>query len=258
MIDYWFPLIHGRFGEDGQLQHQLEKTERPFIGSDKNTSLICYDKTLSREKAEAFGICQPDYFVFSYPNQQSDEVLQETIIQKIGLPCFIKPSKTGSSIGISRITEKGKILPALKLASVYDHKIIVEKAVENCVEYEIAFIGNRNKRLSIPGTIDYKDPFYTTQAKYHQKTTKLRSINNLEKSLKKRIHTQTKKIIDLFNVKDLGRIDFLYDKMIDVLYWNEVNTIPGFTEKSMFPFLWREEGLDLKDVLDYILGEVSY
>jgi len=257
MIDYWFPLIHGTFGEDGQLQHQLEKTELPYIGTDKISSSICYDKILSREKAHKCGIRQPQYLIFHSDKLRSDKIVQETIIQQIGLPCFIKPAKTGSSLGISRVNEKMNILPALKLATIYDQNVIVEKAVSHCVEYEIAFIGNQNKKLSVPGTVDYKEQFYTTYAKYYEETTKLSSLKNDDSQFKKRINDQTRKIIEQFNVKDLGRVDFLYDKINDILYWNEINTIPGFTKKSMFPYLWAEEGMDLVDVIEFILEEVS-
>jgi D-alanine-D-alanine ligase len=258
MIDYWFPLIHGKFGEDGQLQKILIKTELPFIGSDEQASLTCYDKIKSREKAKSADIIQPKYIFFTYTNQKSIERIKNTIIHEIGLPCFIKPSRTGSSLGISRVKEKEEINPALYLALSYDTHILIEKAVENCYEYEIAFIGNKMKRFSIPGSIEYEDIFYTTQAKYSSNTTKLKSVKKLDQRLKNKIYNQTEKIIDIFNVKDLGRVDFLYDQKNDILYWNEINTIPGFTEKSMFPFLWKEMGLDLEDVIDLIIGEYLY
>lgn len=258
MIDYWFPLIHGEFGEDGQLQKQLKNTELHFLGSDEKTSLFCYDKIMSREKAKSAEIIQPKYIFFRYPEKKSHDSIKNTILQEIGLPCFIKPARTGSSLGISRVKKKEEIIPALSLALSYDNNILVEKAVENCCEYEIAFIGNKWKRFSIPGSIEYEDMFYTTQAKYSSSTTKLRSIENLDQRLKNKIYNQTEKIIYIFNVKDLGRVDFLYDQKNDILYWNEINTIPGFTEKSMFPFLWKEMGLDLEDVIDLIIGEYLY
>jgi len=192
---------------------------------------------------------------FNYADSIADHVIVETVIQEIGLPCFIKPAQTGSSIGISKVTEKKRIIPAVKMASIYDNQIIAEKAVENSIEYEIAFIGNRNKKFSIPGTIDYNDRFYTTRAKYSEEQTKLRVAVELEGELKETIYKTAKTMIELFTVKDLGRIDFLYDKNNDLLYWNEINTIPGFTEKSMFPFLWKEEGLEFKELIKYILND---
>jgi len=258
MIDCWFPLIHGEFGEDGQLQKQLEKTEIPYIGSDDRVSLTCYDKIKSRQKATLGGICQPEYLFFKYPTHRANTEIEKIILQELGLPCFIKPAKTGSSLGISRVNEKHEIIHALEKAQNYDKNIIVEKAINNCLEYEIAFIGNKRKKFSIPGTIEYEDEFYTTQAKYSKNSTKLKADKKMNQALKKQIYNLTQKIINLFNVKDLGRVDFLYDQKNDILYLNEINTIPGFTEKSMFPFLWKVEGLEIEELINLIIAEVLY
>lgn len=258
MIDYWFPVIHGRFGEDGQLQHILQRTEIPYIGSDTKTSYLCYDKISGREKAKQLGMNQPQYLFFNYRNIDSETLIQKRIVQEIGLPCFIKPSETGSSIGISRISHEQMIIPAVKAASQYDDKIIVEKAVEHCVEYEIAFIGNKNRRFSIPGTIEYHDEFYTTLAKYSEETTRLKAAIDIDQPLKTHIYGMASQLIEKFEVKDLGRIDFLYDQQHYKLYWNEINTIPGFTQKSMFPFLWNEEGLSFSDLLTYIIKDAYH
>ena len=255
MIDVWFPVIHGQFGEDGHLQKQLRETKLPFIGSNEKTSLMCYDKIASRETVSDIGILQPKYLFFQYQGKSTNKELVEEITQEIGLPLFIKPAKTGSSIGISRIIDEKKILSAIKLASLYDKFILVERAVENCVEYEIAMIGRKSKIITMPGTIDYNDDFYTTKAKYSHKTTKLKVANNIHQYLKDKMNFIALNIVELFGVKDLARIDFLYDKKSDRLYWNELNTIPGFTEKSMFPYLWEERGLNLVDVIEYILKD---
>lgn len=258
MIDCWFPLIHGQFGEDGQLQKQLEKTGLPYIGSDKKASFNCYDKILSREKANSNDIKQPIYLFFKHVHKQDNKLILEKIIHETGLPCFIKPSRTGSSIGISRVKEEVGIIPALNKAMIYDNNIIVEKEIKNCIEYEVAFIGNSYKRLSIPGTIVYEDEFYTTQAKYSKNSTQNIAVKDLNETVKTKLYSLTEKIIDLFNVKDLGRVDFFYDKKNDILYWNEINTIPGFTEKSMFPFLWKEQGLEVDEMIDLIIREVLH
>ena len=255
MIDCWFPLIHGEFGEDGELQHQMAKTETPYIGSDESVSLTCYDKIKSRQKAALGDVCQPQFLCLEYPYPERNGVIEKTIMQELGLPCFIKPAKTGSSFGISKVNEEREIIHALEIALNYDKNIIVEKAINNCLEYEIAFIGNKRKKFSIPGTIEYEDEFYTTQAKYSNNSTKLKALKTMNQTFKKKIYDQTQKIVDLFNVKDLGRVDFLYDQENDILYWNEINTIPGFTEKSMFPFLWKEEGLGIEEVIDLIIAQ---
>jgi len=255
MIDYWFPVIHGQYGEDGQLQQILQRTEIPYIGSDAKTSYLCYDKISGREKAKKLGIHQPQYLFFSYPNDESDSVIRKSILQNIGLPCFIKPSETGSSIGISRISNENMIIPAIKAACIYDKKIIVEKAVEDCVEYELAFIGNKRRKFSRPGTMEYQDEFYTTQAKYRMETTKLIAVTDIDQQLKNQLYDMATRLIEQFEVKDLGRIDFLYDKKNNRLYWNEINTIPGFTQKSMFPFLWKEEGMNFIDLLTHIIKD---
>jgi len=258
MIDCWFPLVHGQFGEDGQLQKQLEQTELPYIGSDAQTSLRCYDKIRSRQVAKSMGIHQPQYLFFKSAGNQTNEDLKEAIIREIKFPFFVKPAKTGSSIGISRVKNEEEIIAALELAQSYDHNILVEEAVENCLEIEIAFIGSKKIRLSIPGTVDYEDEFYTTMAKYSTHTTQNRALKNSNEPLKTQLNKQTAKIINCFNVKDMGRVDFFYDQKHDILYWNEINTVPGMTKKSMFPFLWKAQGLGIESIIDKNVREKLY
>lgn len=241
-FDIVFPVIHGNTSEDGKLQSLFELYNIKYVGCNSYSSLICYDKLLTKLILEEHDIPQVPYVIYN----------DKTNIKNIEYPVIIKPCKCGSSIGISVANNKKELIKGIKEAKKYDNNILIEKYIIKKRELECAVLEKKSKLIiSDIGEIMNNDSWYDFDSKYKNKTETF--ISNIDKDTKKLIQHYSKKIFTILNCKDMSRIDFLYDINNKKLYFNEINTIPGFTEISMYPKLINDLGINYRKLLTILL-----
>ena len=241
-FDIVFPVIHGNYGEDGKLQALFEITNVKYVGCNSYSNIICYDKLLTKLILEKYDIPQVKYYIYN----------DKLNIDKIKYPVIIKPCKCGSSIGINIADDKKELKRALKEALKYDNNIIIEEYIKNKRELECSVIEKKNKIITSDiGEIKNNDSWYNFDSKYINSIDTM--ISDIDVKIKNEITMYTKKIFKILNCKDLSRIDFLYDIDNKKLYFNEINTMPGLTEISMFPKLLNNYGLNNKEIISILL-----
>ena len=242
-FDIVFPIIHGNTCEDGKLQSMFELFNIKYVGCDSYSSIICYDKLLTKLFLEKHSIPQVPYIVYN----------DNTNLNNIEYPVIVKPCKCGSSLGINVAYNKKELKKYLKIASKYDINIIIEKFIKNNKELECAILQD-NKKLIISdiGEIINNGSWYDFDSKYINQNNTI--ISNIDNKIKENIKVYSKKIFNILNCKNLSRIDFIYDVDNNKLYFNEINTIPGFTEISMYPKLINNEGIDFKEIITKLLN----
>lgn len=242
-FDKVFTIIHGNSGEDGKLQSLFELNNINYVGCNSFSSLICYDKLLTKLILEKHNISQVPYYIYN----------ESLNLNNIEFPVIVKPCKCGSSIGINVCNNKKELLKAIKTAQKYDKNILIEKYLTNKRELECAILKNKNKLyISDIGEIKSEDNWYDYNSKYINKTDT--EISNINKKLKKEIKQISKDIFNILYCSDLSRIDFFYDLNDKKLYFNEINTIPGFTEISMYPKLINNLGINSKKLITLLLS----
>ena len=241
-FDIVFPIIHGNTCEDGKLQSIFELNNIKYVGSNSYSSLICYDKLLTKLILEKYSIPQVPYTIY---NKNID-------FNTLEYPLIVKPCKCGSSLGISIVKSKKDIKKAIEEASKYDNKIILEKYIENNRELECAILEKNNEILvSDVGEILNNGSWYSYESKYETKSETV--ISNIGIDITEDIKKYSKKVFEILDCKSLSRVDFLYDLDQNKLYFNEINTIPGFTEISMYPKLIKNIGITAKDLISTLL-----
>ena len=239
-FDKVFSIIHGNSSEDRKLQSLFELNKINYVGCNSYSSLICYDKYLTK-LVVGNNVLQVPYIYYS-------ELID---LEKIEYPVIIKPCKSGSSIGINVAYDKKQLLEFIKVANDYDKNIIIEKYIKNRRELECAILEKGNELIvSDVGEI-ITDKWYDYEAKYKNNTDTV--ISNIDNNIKELVKYNSEKLFKLLRCKDFARIDFLYDVDEDKLYFNEINTIPGFTEISMYPRLINNSGIDYKDLITILL-----
>lgn len=217
--DIVFPIIHGNNGEDGKLQGMLDLFNIKYVGSKCGSSYICMDKIRTKQIISTLGIKQVPYQIY---NKDIN----------IEYPVIVKPSNGGSSIGISVVHNKKELNKAIKLAKKYDNKIIIEQFLDNIKEIECAVIKDKNKLFMEVGEINCHNTFYDYNTKYESNDIDINYNPDIDINL---VKEYSKKIFNELELDNYARIDFFYHN--NILYFNEVNTIPGFNSISMFPKL---------------------
>lgn len=253
-VDMVFPVIHGPNGEDGTLQGLLELTGIPYVGCDVLSSSTGMDKVMAKAIFSAHGLPQGGYIGVSRHKFKGD---QQGIIDEIEegftYPVFVKPANMGSSVGISKANNRDELIEALKVAGKYDEKIIVEEFIDGR-EIECAVLGNNDPKASILGEILPSNEFYDYQAKYEDEgESKLLIPAPLSKGKSHEIRELAIRAYRALGCSGLSRVDFFLDKKTDMIYLNEVNTMPGFTQISMYPKLWEQTGIPYADLIDRLI-----
>lgn len=259
-MDFAFPVLHGRFGEDGTIQGFFEMMELPYAGCNVLGSALAMDKAAAKMLFEREGLPVCDYifvhagdFVKEGINlMKPDEKIAE-IEAKLSYPVFVKPVNMGSSVGISKVKDRDSLKKALIFASEYDSRILVEQAV-SARELEIGIIGNHRLETSSIGEIVASSEFYDYSAKYlDEGKTSLCIPADIDENTKKTIEEMAKKAYAVLDCAGLARLDFFLDKASGKVYINEVNSLPGFTKFSMFPLLFEDAGLSYAELLERII-----
>ncbi|WP_141433271.1 D-alanine--D-alanine ligase [Bacillus sp. 03113] len=251
-FDVIFPLLHGPNGEDGTVQGLLELLNLPYVGNGVLASSAGMDKIIMKNIFAAAGLSQVKYVSFIRSEWEKNKLsIYDQVENDLGYPCFVKPANLGSSVGISKCTNRAELEAAFAEAFQFDRKIIIEEGV-TAREIEVGILGNDEPECSVAGEIVPKTEFYDYKAKYEDGDTALvipADITNEEYSLIKETAIKAFKALDC---SGLVRADFFLTKDGKV-YINEVNTMPGFTPFSMFPLLWKHSGVDYPELIEKLV-----
>lgn len=243
LFDVVFPVIHGNTGEDGKLQSLFEMKNVKYVGCNSYSSLICYDKLLTKLILEKYNIPQIPYIIYD----------KNMKFKNIEFPVIVKPCKCGSSLGINIANNEKELESSIKHALKYDNKIIIEKFIKNNRELECAILAKKGKLIvSDIGEIVNNGNWYDYDSKYKLKSETI--ISDIDKKIKRQVQQYSKEIFHIMECNYLSRIDFLYDLDAQKLYFNEINTMPGFTDISMYPKLIINSGIDPKTLISYLLS----
>lgn len=245
-MDVAFPIIHGTYGEDGTLQGILKSINIPFVGPDILGSAIAMDKDITKRLLKAADIPVADSYTLykQYPYKHTFE----EISSKLGLPLFIKPANAGSSVGVSKVSNKSDFNSGVSTAFQFDNKILVEEAIIG-KEIECGILGNEDVRASIVGEIVATKDFYSYNAKYMNSTEATLQIPaKIDNHLSECIRACAIKAFKTICCEGMARVDFFLTKE-NRFVLNEINTLPGFTEISMYPKLWEHTGVSYTDLI---------
>lgn len=243
-LDVIFPVLHGTYSEDGTLQGLFELADIAYVGAGVLGSAVCMDKGLFKDIMFAHDIPILPYRVFNLAQIEDDLIACVQAAEAIAdYPLFTKPANLGSSVGISKSTHRSDLVEGMLEALRYDRRILVEKGLNNPREIEVSVLGNENPSVSVPGEIIPKDIFYTYSEKYINDTAELLVNADLPADISAEIQTLAARAYKATDCAGMARVDFLIDRETMTLYLNEINTIPGFTQISMFPKLWEASGL---------------
>ncbi|KHD37200.1 D-alanine--D-alanine ligase [Clostridium acetobutylicum] len=252
-VDVVFPVMHGLYGEDGTIQGLCKLVGIPCVGPSVLSSSVCMDKVYTKYVLEHFNVKQADYVVVhAHEYKTSKEEIIKEIENKLGYAVFIKPSNSGSSVGITKAHNRKELEAGLEEAMKYDRKILVEEAL-NAREIEVAVLGNEEPKAAIPGEIVPAKEFYDYEAKYENAASKLLIPANLSNEDLEKIKNIAIEVYKALDCSGMSRVDFLVDKNTTEMYLNEVNTIPGFTSISMYPKLWAAAGKDYSKLIDELI-----
>jgi len=256
-IDIVFPVLHGANGEDGSIQGLLELAGIPYVGCNILSSAVGMDKAVSKVIFEHAGLNQARYIVVKRNdiyNSISD--IQQKVHSAIGYPCFVKPSNSGSSVGISKVREPDGLLKALEVAAKYDRKILVEEFIDGR-EVECAVLGFDSPIASTVGEIIPCNEFYDYEAKYINPDSKILVPADLDRETMETVRADAVTAFKAIDCGILARVDFFVEKMTGKVYINEINTMPGFTSISMYPKLWEASGISYRELLQKLI-ELSF
>jgi D-alanine-D-alanine ligase len=250
-VDVVFPVLHGPFGEDGTIQGLLKLANTPFVGAGVLGSAVGMDKDVMKRLLRDAQIPIAKFLVFERRDQNAISFAKST--RALGLPLFVKPANLGSSVGISRVSEKSQFAAALKKAFRYDNKIIIEESIRGR-EIECSVLGNDKPMASLPGEILVQHDFYSYDAKYlDEQGARFEIPAHLPKAVVQTIQRMAVYAYRALCCEGMARVDFFLRPNGQVLI-NEINTIPGFTKISMFPKMWQASGLTYSRLIDRLIG----
>jgi D-alanine-D-alanine ligase len=255
ILDVVFPLLHGTFGEDGTLQGLLELAMVPYVGADVTGSAVGMDKDIAKRLLKEAGVpVVPSLTINKQQWKDNPKLIIKNALDKLGLPVFIKPVCTGSSVGVKKVKKKEMFAKAMNFAFQFDTRVMIEKAVD-CREIECAVMGNDNPAASVLGEIIPQHEFYSYEAKYLDPDgAKLLIPAQIKASLADKIRKTAVEGYMALGCSSMARVDFVLDKKTNKFYLNEINTLPGFTSISMYPKLWEATGLKYSDLLDKLIA----
>lgn len=249
-VDVVFPILHGIFGEDGTVQGLIKLLDIPCVGAGVLSSAICMDKDVMKRLLRDAGLVVPKFL--SYHIAEIENINFTTIKKQLGLPVFVKPANTGSSIGISKVYTSIHFSRALKEAFRFDSKIVIEECIIGR-EIECSVLGNDKPHSSLPGEVITPQKFYSYSAKYNnEKGVQVIAPAKLTKVQIKDAQNLAIKAFKIVDCKGMARVDMFLTKNNKFVI-NELNTIPGFTNISMYPKLWAASGIPYSELIDKLI-----
>jgi len=263
-MDVIFPVLHGLYGEDGTIQGMLELIKKPYVGCKVLASSLAMDKAYAKMIFAKAGITQArhvyirkcqEMYIHVLENLEEErknlEELCDLIEQKQSYPMFVKPSNSGSSVGIQKAKNKQELKNAIIYAGKFDTKMVIEEGIIGR-EVECSVLGNENVIASGVGEIIPADEFYSYEAKYEKAESKTLIPADLDKKIEDEIRTMAIKAFRAIDGSGLSRVDF-FVKSDGSVVLNEINTMPGFTEISMYAKLWKEQGISYAELLEKLI-----
>lgn len=249
VFDVMFPIAHGRGGEDGALQGLLELAEIPYVGSGVLGSALQMDKDIAKRLLAAEGLPVMPWLCFrSYEIEQDASACMARALGAFGLPIFVKPANSGSSVGMSLVKKEAELTDALHTAAQYDTKVLVERALD-AREIECAVLGDEHAQVSLPGEIIPGGEWYDYAAKYVDTGTELKTPAELDEETTRKVQELARRAFRALEGSGLSRVDFFIERASGDIILNEVNSLPGFTEISLYPRLWQVSGLAYAELL---------
>ena len=245
-----FPVLHGPMGEDGSIQGFLEVLKMPYVGCNILSSSLAMDKITTKRVLESAGIAQVPY-VALVDGEDLEQKIQE-IEEKLTYPVFTKPSNMGSSVGISKSDNQEELRASLDLAFKYDSRVLVEQGV-TAREIEVGLLGNADVKSSLPGEVVKDVAFYDYQAKYIDNKITMAIPAQLPEGVVNTMRQNAEIAFRAIGGLGLSRCDFFYTEDGQV-FLNELNTMPGFTQWSMYPLLWENMGLAYPDLIEKLVA----
>ncbi len=261
-VEVWFPVLHGPNGEDGTIQGLFTLMGVPFVGSGVLGSALGMDKQAMKAAFQALGLPQVPYACVTATELdpaggQAPDALLDRLEQQLGYPCFVKPANMGSSVGISKATDRTSLLAGLELAARLDPRLVVEKGVQ-VRELECAVLGRSagagpGLRASVLGEIRFDAEWYDYETKYSEGLSHTVIPAHVPEAVSERARAMAIAACQALAADGLARVDFFYDESTGELWINEINTLPGFTSQSMYPMLWLASGLALEDLVHQLV-----
>lgn len=253
-IDFALPILHGPYGEDGTIQGLFEMADIPYGGCGVLGSAASMDKSLAKEvfARKNLPICRHMNLVREEA-LENPELVADRVEQFLPYPIFVKPSNMGSSVGITKVKNREDLKAAIKEASRYDRRLVLEEGLD-CREIETGVLGNYNPEAAAVGEILPSEEFYSYRAKYFDGgQTKLCIPADIPEEVAEEIRAIAIEAYQLLDCCGYARVDFFLEKGTNKIYLNEINTIPGFTKYSMFPLLWAEAGVPYPELIERII-----
>ena len=252
-IDVVFPVLHGDNGEDGTIQGLLQLAGIPYVGPHVAASAVAMDKTLTKLVVDQAGITQAAWNLVRRSDMGSRmEGTLDALEARFAYPMFVKPAGTGSSVGVSKATEREDLKKALLEAGKYDDKILVEEFIRGR-EIEVAVMGNESPVASVCGEIDSGADFYDYDAKYITDTSVSYIPARIPEDVAETVRDTAVKVYKAIGCQGLSRVDFFVTWQENRVVFNEINTIPGFTSISMYPKLFGASGVPYSQLIDKLL-----
>ncbi len=253
-LDVVFPVLHGTFGEDGTLQGLLEMADLAYVGSGVTGSAVGMDKAIFHDVMKANRIpVVPTILALRSEIEKDIQSVMDKVESLGGYPYFVKPANLGSSVGISKVKSRADLLEGLLEAAEYDRRVIVQKGL-NVREIEVSVLGNDEPRASVCGEVLPGAEFYSYDAKYHDVRSKTVIPANIPDATAERIRTLAVEAYKACDLAGLARVDFFIDRDSEEVYLNELNTIPGFTNISMYPMLWQASGVSNQELVEALVA----
>jgi len=253
MIEVVFPVLHGENGEDGSVQGLLQLAGIPYVGPHVSASAVSMDKTLTKLVVDNAGVVQAAWQLVR-ANEVNNHV-QQVVLQlesKFSYPMFVKPAGTGSSVGVSKASDREGLMRALAHAAKFDTKILVEEFIHGR-EVEVAVMGNDSPVASVCGEIDSGAEFYDYDAKYVTDTSVAYIPARIPADVEEFVREQAVKVYSAIGCQGLSRVDFFVTYEDNRVVFNEINTLPGFTSISMYPKLFAASGIAYGEIIDNLL-----
>ena len=251
--DIYFPVLHGPCGEDGTIQGLFEMADVPFVGATVLASATGMDKAIAKSLFQNKRLPVVKHLVLSetFWNERSSKILDQ-INQEFSFPIFVKPANLGSSVGITKVTEREQTKSAIRTAFQFDTKILIEQGIKGR-EIECSVLGNENPQTSLPGEIIPHGDFYDYNDKYIDGKTTFKIPAELPQNVTEKIQLIAIEAFRAIDCSGMARVDLFLQEGTEKIFLNEINTIPGFTEISMYPKLWEVSGLPYPNLLDRLI-----
>ena len=250
-VDIWYPVLHGPNGEDGTVQGLFRLMGKRFVGAGVLGSAMAMDKLAMKAAFAASGLAQVPYIGLTAADLReasTEQALIERIEQELGYPCFVKPANLGSSVGISKARNREQLVNGLREAAALDPRVVVEQGVK-ARELECAVLGTEAPRASVVGEVRFDADWYDYDTKYSAGTSSTLIPAPLPDDVSERVRFQALQACSAVGVDGMARVDFFFDPEHSKLWINEINTLPGFTDQSMYPMLWQASGLTLEQLV---------